>query len=294
MLSLASTTQAQPPLSTEDSVDEARVLFPFMSIMFQTDFTVMANVVADEGWQSVEQGGNTVFCHENYAAEDNRFPVFLFGAESWQDYSVEARFQLTGTLTAHAAILTRLDAERWGYRHRLFFDPWGSGITQYYYGGEDGRESQLLGEYLRPVESGNWYVLRAETEGKIVRTVINGFAIAHYNVETNTRGSVGIEAGPGVRLCVDDVVVRSMDRSPTAMAGVKYGVVKRDANVRLLPSLTYARVGFLRSDEQVYVLGRSEDRHWVQIRKLRSFVQGWVWAEYLDEIIPPAAPAPLA
>lgn len=280
--------QAQMPTP----LDDTGVVYPYLSVMFQSDFEQMPAIEADEGWKLVEQGAESMLCINNYASTYGLFPVFLFGEDDWQDYSLEVQMQLSARDTGHAAILTRLDPNRWGYRHRLFFDVWGAGIAQYFYGGENGSATQAIGEFKRPIDSGWWYTVRAEVEGRVVRTVINGVAIAHYNMDFNPRGRLGIEVGPGARLCIDDLIVRSLDRTPNGMAGVRQAVVNQNANIRLMPAAFYDRVGVLRVGEPLYVIGWNEDRTWVQVRKTRSFVQGWVWAEYLDMVMPPT-PNPL-
>lgn len=285
-----------PGLHAQTPAPPVRVVHPFLSVLFQADYETGTppDIRATDGWRVVEQRGGRMFCISNYRSQYGFFPNFLFGSEDWENYSVEAQIQLTGRETGHAAILTRLDNNWWGYRHRIFFDFWGMGMAQYYYGGPDGTESQILGVLDLTIESGKWYMLRAEVEGKTVRTVVNGWAIAHYNVDKNIRGFAGIEVGPGARLCVDNVIVRSLDRSPRVMSNIQRASANRNANVRLYPGLTYDRVGVLREGEEIFVLDWNEDRTWVYIRKSRTYVQGWVRAEFVDLIIPPTPPAPVS
>jgi hypothetical protein len=266
MLLVAPVTTAQT-ITPEPATPAPGILRPFMSTMFEADFESAPEVTADEGWQMVQQREDSAYCISNYQSQYGRYPVFLFGNPDWTDYVLEAQIQLTSRDFGHAAMLTRLDDARWGYRHRLFFDAWGMGFAQYYYGGQDGRLSQVLGEYRMPVESGHWYVFRAEVEGKIVRTIVNGIAMGFYNSDKNMAGGAGIEAGPGVRLCVDDLVVRSLDRSEAALKDVTQGVATRNANVRLLPGLAYPRVSALSKDEMLYIIGWNADHTWVNIRK---------------------------
>jgi hypothetical protein len=185
----------------------------------------------------------------------------------------------------HAAILTRVDADRWGYRHALQSGAWGSQLMQYFY--QDGHV-QALGSHPFPILPGYWYSLRAEVDGAIIRSFINGLRISIYDggKHLGRKGSVLIEAGPGTFVCIDNLVVRSLDRSPEALAAARQGQATQAANVRFGPGLTYGVIAGLYAEQPVYIIKGSDDGQWVYVRKANSSTQGWVWAAYIREITP--------
>lgn len=255
----------------------------FMEVLYRNNFDSgdLNGLILSDGWEVITSNGDGNLCLTNFNARFGAYPNIRFGSADWENYSVEVMVQITGRDVGHTAILSYLDDQSWGYRHSISFDEWGSRVAQYYYGGENGEDARRLREASVSVESGFWYTLRAEVDGVTLRTIINGELIANYNMALASRGSAGIEAGPGTKVCLDDLVVRSLNRSDAALDRAQYGVLLRGADVRLWPWPWSDRVGAAGRDEEVYMLDVSDDEQWVYIRKQNSSIQGWVWAGHI-------------
>ncbi len=244
---------------------------------FTFDNPELAGSAAGQGWTPVKIGDRGFLCISNYHAQYGNFPKFLFGDPDWQNYSIEAEvFFKVEQQTGHLALLTRLNEAWWGYRHGLIFGGWGMHLSQYYYGGVGATNTQAFSGADLPPPVYDWYVLRGEVDGRTMRTLINETLVIDYNLRLSDQGIAGLEVGPGVYMCVDRLVVRSLNRSAAALAAARRGDLRRGANVRLWPGFRHEKIAEVRAGEEVFVLRTVGD--WMQIRKQYSSVQGWVWA----------------
>ncbi|NWG18212.1 MAG: SH3 domain-containing protein [Chloroflexi bacterium] len=282
MTNLIQTSAAQiiPP---EDAVKEAA----FLEVLFEADFEhpVTPGIMFEDGWRHVFEEGRGLICISNYHSRYGDFPKFVFGVNDWQDYSIEIEARILPDPTekpdlSHIALLSRLNSEWWGYRHSLGFGDWGTRITQYYYGGVGATNMHNLSEAYIPPPDKNWHLLRAETDGRTLRTIFDEKLVIDYNVRLSPVGFAGVEVGPGAYLCLDNLVVRSLNRSAAALARAPRGVVVQDANLRLWPGLRHDRIDSLYAGEEVFILDEADN--WVRIRKKYSSIQGWVWRQFVN------------
>jgi hypothetical protein len=204
-------------------------------------------------WRIVEESGDQIYCAPAQPGRTVTGTLSMFGSPYWENYAVSlwARFAPAdqGTLS----LQTRFDTLTWsGYFHRL----------------------TVGGEY----SSGVWHHLRAEVDGNWMRTFVNGQLVFDQGVDPANRdwGYVGLSIYPDAAVCVDDVVVRSLDRSPEAMAGAEMVSVTQAGSVYLGPGVTYPVVGNVWVDNVLFVLDRTPDGTWVEIRNDVTAMEGWV------------------
>lgn len=256
----------------------------FLEVLLEFTFETpsLAGITEDQGWRPVKIGDRGFLCISNYHSQYGNYPKFLFGGHDWQNYSIEAEvlFKAPEDHTGHLALLTRLNDEWWGYRHGLIFGDWGMRAAQYYYGGVGAANLQDFSAEILPPPIYEWYRLRAEVDGRTMRTLVNETLVIDYNLRLRDDGMAGMEVGPGVYMCVDTLVVRSLHRSAAALAAARRGDVTRAANVRLWPGFRHEIIAAVRAGEEVFVLETAGD--WVHIRKKYTSVQGWMWAANLQ------------
>jgi hypothetical protein len=248
------------PLRASTAVDDAKPVF--LSILFQKSFEDHSADGIKEGqnWHFVDQDDRVYYCITNYNSQYGLYPIIHFGSADWVNYSVEVRLKVVGGVRAHTALLTRLDERLFGYRHALNYDELGGHFSQYHWqGGDKGAILNNIGERDIVIQPGKWYNLRAEVDGTTIRTLVNGYLISAHNVTYSEKGTAGVEAGPGAYLCVDYIIVRSLDRSAEAMAGVRRGTALVNANIRLGPGLNFHVISGVFIGEKVYILGLSFD-----------------------------------
>lgn len=233
----------------------------------------------NNGWAPVQEDNQPLFCQ--LTTKDYR--LVNFGNGSWSNYSVEIHVRITSDGVGHAAILTRLDSKVWGYRHSVDVQKSGAAlISQYYYGGDQGKDAQTLGTYSLTLRSGQWYTLRAEVDGNQIRTFINGRLASNRTATQRTNGTAGLEAGPNSTVCIDSMIVRSLERSGEALASAAHSTLARYANIQLSPDQASPVIGSVNKGEDVFILGRTADGQWVQIRQDKLAMQGWVPAAALQ------------
>jgi serine/threonine protein kinase/uncharacterized protein YraI len=251
----------------------------FLGEIFSSDFESNSLIgFTTEGWRNTENDGQRMLCLNNSNNRYGDFPRLDFGRGNWRNYSVEIRIRFTGT-EGHAAILTRLAVSTgFGYRHSIDFGSWGSSSGQYYYGGA----GEDLGNQNTLIRANEWFVVRAEVDGSTIRSFVNGVLVATGRSTLRETGLASIEGGPQVNLCVDDLVVRSLDRSPESLAAAATSMATGAANMRTGPGTDFSRVSSVTSDEEIFIIDWNEDRTWAYIRKDETHIQGWVSADYIQ------------
>ncbi|MBZ0307125.1 MAG: SH3 domain-containing protein [Anaerolineae bacterium] len=246
----------------------------FLGVLFQQNFEqTTSSGISGDGRRTVESS-NGIWCMN---ARSNWMNVG-FGLSTWDDYSVDIEVRITATGDGHSAILTRLNPNGLGYRHAIMINSSGSGwSTQYYYGGNG---ADLGGSNVN-VHSGEWHHLRAEVEGNVIRTFVDEVLIATRNSDTRSRGTAAVEAAAGSNVCIDNVVVRSLNRTTQSVANARRGTASGSVNMRSGAGTQFNRVSGLTNGEEVFILAYSADRNWVYVRKVDSPVQGWVATQYM-------------
>lgn len=270
----------QPIQATAPPPERAAFLDVLLELTFDTPSLV--GITEDQGWQPVKIGDRGFLCISNYRSQYGNFPKFLFGDSEWRNYSIEAEviFKAPSNGTGHLALLTRLNDDWWGYRHGVIFGAWGMRAGQYYYGGVGATNLHDFSAVNLPPPVYDWYLLRAEVDGRTLRLLLNETLVIDYNVRLSAAGIAGLEVGPGISMCVDRLVVRSLDRSAAALAGARRGVLRRAANVRLWSGFRHEKIAEVRAGEEVFVLETQGD--WVRIRRQYTSAQGWVWAPNIE------------
>lgn len=131
------------------------------------------------------------------------------------------------------------------------------------------------------VHSGEWHHLRAEVEGSVIRTFVDEVLVATRNSDSRSRGYAAVEAAPGSSVCIDDIVVRSLNRSSQTVATARRGTATGNVNMRSGAGTGFSRVSGLTNGEEVFILNYTANRSWVYVRKIDSPIQGWVSADYI-------------
>jgi hypothetical protein len=168
----------------------------------------------------------------------------------------------------------------YGYRHALGSDDGGASL--YYYGADNWAGS---GYAPVTVTANQWYTLRAEVDGTQIRLFVDGRLMVSGSGTHATRGTASFEAGPGTDVCVDDLVVRSLDRSVQSMATTERATMTASVRVRTGAGTSNSAISTTDNGEEVYVLDWHPSRNWALIRRdTANGIQGWVAAEYLQRI----------
>jgi hypothetical protein len=237
-------------------------------------------------WRIVEEGGDQIYCAPPQPGGTLDSTFSMFGSPYWEDYAASLWVRFGPASQGLVALNTRFNARGWtGYVHSLDFGAaYLGGASQTYcsYWNCDG---WWVGTQM-PIQPGEWYHLRAEVDGEWVRTFVDGQLIGELMALSThrTRGYVGLSILEDVEVCVDDVVVRSLDRSPEAMAGAEMVTVTQVGSVYLGPGVTYPVVGDVWIGNNLFVLDRTPDGAWVQIRNDVTTMEGWVAASQVSSM----------
>jgi hypothetical protein len=155
------------------------------------------------------------------------------------------------------------------------------GAFQGYYAGS--KPWVNLGSSYIYIRSNVWYTLRAEDDGSTIRTFVNGQLAATGKDTNRTQGKKVIEAGPNTQVCIDDLVVRSLDRSDAAMSQARKGQITNNAKLRLGPGTDFTAVSNVTKGEAVFILDRDPTGKWVLVRRdQNNGIQGWVSADFVQ------------
>jgi len=265
-------TATPRPTSTPRPTATPQPPIGFLGVMLEADFSGLTSFETAGLWRVTRQGGDTQYCTE--VGDD--WSLVYFGRNTWENYSVEARIQFQSEGGGHAAILTRLFQQGAGYRHAISYFP--GAISHYLYQQNGGRG---LGSLTTDIRAGRWYTLRAEVDGDNIRTYLNGALVLRATDDARPRGTAAIEAAPGTSVCLDDLIVRSLDRSADLVDGAAIGRITASANVRFGPGLEFPVIGGVRATDEVIILDWNEDRSWAFLRQDNGSVQGWVSADFI-------------
>lgn len=248
---------------------------PFLGTLlgldFKTELGVFKHWPSHNSFELVEEDGRMIYC--GYGEEAGT--VSAFGSRLWQDYQVDARLRLVG---GEGAGLRLREFEVYS-QHSINIGPEKTQITQIFCSIEDCTNWEGV---RTTFEEGEWYQFRAEVEGNTVRTYLNGRLMLTQTLEHSQRGLANLRSTAGTELCLDDLYVRSLDRSPDAMALAATAVSKQGLPIQLSPGEDQQVIGNLGVNQTVYLLNWNEDQSWVKIRMEPGGLQGWVLAEGLQ------------
>jgi hypothetical protein len=255
-------------------------MLPFLGVTIQADFEHAKFYPNwNDGWAPVVENGRTLYCQSNTTG----YHQVNFGNANAGNYSVEIRIRIVSAKAGHAAILTRLDTKGIGYRHALdFTKPGDSFVSQYFYGGDQSPNPVDLGFIRTPIRSGDWNTLRAEVDDKQIRTFFNGKPFGNKTATQRAVGTAGLESGPDSTVCIDRLIVRTLDRTPDALAVASKASVTAYATIQFEPAKGSAVIGAVNKGETVFVLDQSADGSMTLVRQDKTAIQGWVSADSLN------------
>jgi hypothetical protein len=212
-------------------------------------------------WRIIEENGNASYCAPGQHfgdPEDPYGPFSMFGSPYWEHYAVSMWVRFSPADEGGIYLNTRFDNASWtGQFHGLNFGDYPAGV---------------------------WHVFRAEVDGAWKRTFINGQQVDSQAIDPAARdwGYVGLGISPNIDVCVDDVSVRSLDRSPEAMAGATVATVTQASSLYLWADDQAPVVGDLFVGNSVYLLDWSPAGNWAYVRNDATAIQGWIPVVRID------------
>jgi hypothetical protein len=247
----------------------------FLQIMAQSGFDSEIDAITRRGWEIRPFNEESTLC--SVGGEESA--LLTFGSENWRSYEVVVEFQYRTNQAGQFDIITRMQQDGTGIRHRI--DASASNVSQFTLRATG--QSLGMGEYPVNIRSGQWGVLRAEVDNEKIRTFFDGLQISEYELfeDEYFSGFVGIEASPGSTICLNNITVRSLYRTASAVTdAVPRGEMTANANIRLFPGAGFSRVGAASAGQEVYVMAEAESGEWVYIRvdRPRNPFEGWTIA----------------
>ncbi len=256
-----------PPVTLPDT--QPVYLEELERIDFDTNQGLFNHWPSHNSWEVVHEDGMTMYCGYNEETGTH----MSFGSMGWTDYQVDARLRITGEPNASAELRQR---GGWGnnshfYQHTINSGAEGQWVSQSYCDLEDCYAWKSINT---PIERGEWIQFRVEVEGTEVRTFLNGRLLLTQNLDFTSIGNAGVRARSGTTLCFDDIVVRSLDRSPEALSRAGVAQSSQTQPVYLSPGGDQTVIGQLPGGMEVYLL--DEVQEWAYIRLDSNGLQGWV------------------
>jgi hypothetical protein len=257
---------------------------PFLGILaeidFETDRGMFKSSPSHNNWYISEEGGGHIYC----GYSDDAYIDSTFGLVEWENYQVEAWIRIAGNTEINGGLRTRNSVSReWGsYSHTINAGSGFQGISQGYCGTD---RCDIWQGINTAINQGEWYLLRAEVDGNQVRTYLNGRLMVTQVLDIRKYGNTGISALPGTTICVDDIIVRSLDRSRDAMPLASQGSIpgrgftQQSVNVLLSVKDESSVIGTIPQGEEVFIIKWNPDQTWVIIRLDVTGLQGWVPAD---------------
>ena len=255
------------------------VTTPFLSVLREINFETNRGLPLTNynNWRIVEDGNGHIYC----GYSDDEWPASVFGSVEWNDYQVEALIRISGAPDASGGFRTRnLVCRDWAsFSHQISSDASWQGITQGYCGSD---RCDIWKSIRTPINQGEWYVLRAEVDGNVVRTYLNGQLKISQILDNLEYGNIGIFTSSGTTTCVDNIVVRSLDRSPESLARASRGIALQNFNVLVDAQEESELIGIVSQGEEVFIIQWNPDQTWVFIRWDESGLQGWVPVHFIE------------
>lgn len=245
----------------------------FLQAMVDSEFDNEIESLTSTGWELSTFNEDTALCSLGLPEG----ALLTLGSPEWDNYEVSAEVQYRGAIDGQFTIITRMTDDGAGIRHRMNGN--NGEISQFTF--RPGSTTLGMGAFRVNIRAGQWGVLRAEVDDSKIRTFFDGLLISEYDFFGGrfTSGYVGLEASANTRICLNNVTVRSMNRTSEGLANsVPVGDVLTSANLRLSDGAGYSRVGAASAGQVVFVLDENSDGSWYYIRidRSRNPFEGWV------------------
>lgn len=275
----AAHTSEPTATATETTSTTVEDEFGFLRTMIESDFDTALDTNDSSGWIRRTIEGDGAICTPN----TDEGSLLTIGTSEWADYEVEVELQFPTSQHGAFNIITRMTDDGSGIRHRI--DANNSMLSQY----TQRASGQILamGGFNVNIRTGQWSILRAEVDGRKIRTYFDGLPISEFELAGTiySTGYVGLQADPNMNLCITRVSVRSLDRSEASIANaVPIARTVTNANLRLFPGAGFSRVGAASENQRIYVIDRTDDAEWyfVRVDRTRNPFEGWVVADAIE------------
>lgn len=185
------------------------------SLLFFQDFESASEVVvaAIPKWEViVEEDGNHMLCNRDV----ENFYTAAFGRDSWTDYAVEARIKSvkhSQVDDAYVSLFVRMESgSDAGYYAAMNFENQLVNLqfSNPYVGYGEQQLSWVTGD--------EWYLLRVEAAGDIIKFFINNELIVDGYGKQRRNGAASIVSSKGLKICMDDVQVWALDSEGNPLA----------------------------------------------------------------------------
>ena len=247
---------------------------PYMGVLLALDFETNQGSFnlwpSHNSWNIVEENGELIYC----GFEEESGVQAYYGSVHWDDYQVDARIRIEGESSASASILTHITrgSAQESYLHSIVVDLDWKGLSQIYCAPEDCHSWKGINTNI---VRGEWYQLRAEVEGSTIRTYLDGRLMLSQNLGLIDRGYVGWGVSQGTTLCIDDIVVRSLNSADEAKVVASRGTASETVDVHLRPDYEARVLGSLSPGTRIYLSESSLDGAWIHVRNDTNSLQGW-------------------
>ncbi len=271
-----------PDNATPGDSGGAYAAAPYLAVLFKDDFTddlsSFFDKFGDDTWEIRKEKDNAIYCLKT----DSQWSGFKFGQDDWSDYSVELRAKLVNWDKKAKDVFStgKLDLGVRGYVSDL------TAVTKQvslWYDDNSGNWKELDTVPI-PVAQNTWFTLRNDVSGDHVLVFFDGKAIFDVHDSARTKPDrVGITTSPTTELCIDDIVVRSLNPSQEAQAAATTGKIKSAGSVKAGTDKADAVVATVSPGMSVFVLDQNTDKSLTLIRIDQTGVQGWITSDMLDQ-----------
>lgn len=191
--------------------------------------------------------------------------LLYWGSESWDDFIIEMDVRFVNLTVAE--IYGRFDLGGRVYSAYLNATDQAAVLAHF------AEESTIIGTMAYPFYTDIWYTIRLELNGDQASYWLGSTLIAEGTITDGvSQGLAGFRVAPGGQVCIDNIRVWSLTAPEGAVNGA---VTANSANLRSGPGTGFASITALTNNQQVIVIGRSEDNQWYRVRVL-SGVDGWI------------------
>ena len=246
-------------------------------IDFETDRGMFKSNPSHNNWQVIEEDGSKIYC----GYSEDSYINSVFGSVEWENYQVEALIRIIGEDDFSGGLISRNSVGRqWGsYSHTIDAGSGFHGVSQGYCGVD---RCDIWQGTNSSIDAGEWYLLRAELDGNRIRTYLDGRLMNSNVLENRKYGNVGIAASPGTTVCVDEIIVRSLDRAPESLDLATKANTNASMEVYFNPDSTSKIIGDVPLGVKLFLLSQTSDQNWSFVRHEQDGLQGWVLSENLD------------
>ncbi len=175
------------------------------SLLVQIDFEDEFPPVIYDGdlwYMETESNGNVVLC--NRISDD--WSSFQFGLEAWENYAVSLKMKFQSPDESQSAeMYFRINSSVQGYRAYIE----NSGWAEMGYSPPD----ESLGGKSIPSFRDDWLQVEVRLVEEQIELFINDETIMKVEDSTRMNGMAGLGASPDTVVCVDDILVKSLDEN---------------------------------------------------------------------------------